>query len=135
MYFRYWLGIRSVDDERQINRWKRIVTIFKGKLVKMIKDANGRFDDYSISPKIRQILLHWGYELAESDLLRKAAEYYRENADLTRLEAKNKYRNLSETEKNKKRKYQRERYHMNTDLNEKLKQYQRNYYASKKVKK
>ena len=135
MYFRYWLGIRSADDERQINRWKRIVTIFKGKLVKMIKDANGRFDDYSISPKIRQILLHWGYELAESDLLRKAAEYYRENADLTRLEAKNKYRNLSETEKNKKRKYQRERYHMNTDLNEKLKQYQRNYYASKKVKK
>ena len=29
-------------------------------------------------------------------------------------------------------KYQRERYHMNTNLNEKLKQYQRNYYASKK---
>ena len=28
-----------------------------------------RFDDYSISPKIRQILLHWGYELTESDLL------------------------------------------------------------------
>ena len=33
----------------------------------MIKD--GRFDDYSISPKIRQILLHWGYGLVESDLL------------------------------------------------------------------
>ena len=24
----------------------------------MIKDAGGKFDDYSISPKIRQILLH-----------------------------------------------------------------------------
>ena len=35
----------------------------------MIKDVNGRFDDYSISSKIRQILLHWGYELFESDLL------------------------------------------------------------------
>ena len=34
----------------------------------MIKDVNGRFDDYSISRKIRQILLHWGYELVESDL-------------------------------------------------------------------
>ena len=22
-YFRYWLGRRSSDDERQINRWKR----------------------------------------------------------------------------------------------------------------
>ena len=30
---------------------------FKGKLVEMIKDANSRFDDCSISPRIRQILL------------------------------------------------------------------------------
>ena len=36
---------------------------FKGKLARMIKDVNGRFDDCSITPKIRQILLHWGYEL------------------------------------------------------------------------
>ena len=34
----------------------------------MIKDVNGRFD-YSISPKIRQILSHWGCELVESDFL------------------------------------------------------------------
>ena len=64
-----WLGRRSVDGEIQINRWKRNITKFKGKLVKMIKDANGRFDDCSISPKIRQVLLHWVYELTESDLL------------------------------------------------------------------
>ena len=68
-YFRYWLGRRSVDDERQINRWKKVVTRFKDKLVKIIKAANTRFDDSSISPKIRQILLHWVYELTESDLL------------------------------------------------------------------
>ena len=35
----------------------------------MIKYVNGRCDDYSIPPKIRQILLHWGYELVESDFL------------------------------------------------------------------
>ena len=40
---------------------------FKGKLVKMIKDNGSKFDDYSTSPKIRQILLHWGYELTEKD--------------------------------------------------------------------
>ena len=67
-FFRYWLGRRSIDDARQINKWKGIVSRFKGKLVKMIKDANGKFNDYSISPNIRQILLHWGYELTESDL-------------------------------------------------------------------
>ena len=60
-YFRYWLGRRSQDDERQINRWKGIVSRFKSKLVKMIKDAGSKFDDYSMSPKIRQMLLHWGY--------------------------------------------------------------------------
>ena len=38
---------------------KKIASIFRGKLV--------NFDDYSISPKIRQILLHWGYQLTEKD--------------------------------------------------------------------
>ena len=42
---------------------EKIVSRFRSKLVKMIKDASSKYDDYSISPKIRQILLHWGYEL------------------------------------------------------------------------
>ena len=33
----------------------------------MIKDAGSKYDDYSISPKIRQILLQWGYELPEKN--------------------------------------------------------------------
>ena len=61
------VGRRSKDDKRQIKRWKKIVSRFRVKLVKMIKDAGSRFDDYSISLKIRQILLHWGYELTEKD--------------------------------------------------------------------
>ena len=40
---------------------------FGGKLVKIIRDAGSKFDDYSVAPKIRQILLHWGYELTEKD--------------------------------------------------------------------
>ena len=48
---------------------KKIVSRFRGKLVKMIKDADSKFDDYSISPKTRQILLHWGYELTENFFL------------------------------------------------------------------
>ena len=44
------------------------MTRFKGKLVEMIKDAGSKYDGYSISPKIGQILLHWGYELVESYL-------------------------------------------------------------------
>ena len=33
-----------------------------------MKNKGGEFNDYTISPKIRQILLHLGYELKESDL-------------------------------------------------------------------
>ena len=47
---------------------KKIVSRFKRKLVKKIKDAGSKFDDYSISPKVRN-LLHWGYELTEKDFL------------------------------------------------------------------
>ena len=52
-YFRYRLG--------------RSRSRFWGKLVKMIRDAGSKFDDYSISPEIRQILLHWGYEVTEKN--------------------------------------------------------------------
>ena len=31
----------------------------------MIKDANDKLDDYSISHTIAQILSHWSYELTE----------------------------------------------------------------------
>ena len=48
------LGIGQVEDQK-INRWKKTVRRFRGKLVKMIKNAGSKYDDYLISPKIRQI--------------------------------------------------------------------------------
>ena len=48
---------------------KNIVSRFTGKSVNMIRDAGSKFDDYSILPKIRQILLHWAYELTEKYFL------------------------------------------------------------------
>ena len=48
---------------------KKIVSRFRGKLIKMIKDAGNKFDDYSISHKIKQILLHWAYELTKKVFL------------------------------------------------------------------
>ena len=54
-YCRYYLGRRCADDERQINRYRKIIARFKGKAAK--------------SRKIRQILLHWGYELVSDDII------------------------------------------------------------------
>ena len=39
---------------------EKIVSRFRGKLVKMIRDTGGEFDDYSVSPKIRQIFITLG---------------------------------------------------------------------------
>ena len=64
------LGTGQVEDRNMIKDKlidEKNVSRFRGKLVKMIRDAGSKFDDYSISPKIRQILLHWGYELTEKD--------------------------------------------------------------------
>ena len=37
--------------------------------MKMIRNAGSKYDDYLISPKIRQILLHWAYELTRKYFL------------------------------------------------------------------
>ena len=50
---------------KDIKRWISIVNRFKSILVKMIENKNAKYNDYSISRKIRQILLH--YELVKSD--------------------------------------------------------------------
>ena len=63
------LGTGQVEDRKMMKDklidGKKIVSRFRGKLVKMIKDTGSKFNSYSILPKIRQILLHWGYELTE----------------------------------------------------------------------
>ena len=41
------------------------LSTYKGKLLKIIKNNNAKFDDYSLSPKIRKLLLHWGYKLTK----------------------------------------------------------------------
>ena len=70
------VGLSGILDTGQVRDRKMVkdiltdgknVSRFRGKLVKMIKDAGSKYDDYSISPKIIQILLHWGYEVTEKD--------------------------------------------------------------------
>lgn len=69
-YTEFYNGRRCPDDERQIKRWLALTGPkgrFKNRLIGMIHDAGAKYDDYSISPAIRQTLLHWGYELTKKD--------------------------------------------------------------------
>ena len=43
---------------------EKVVSRFRGKLVKMIKDVGSKLDDYLISPKN---FIAWGYEWTEKD--------------------------------------------------------------------
>ena len=56
------LGNGQVEDRKMMKDklidGKKIVSRFRGKLVKMIKDTRSKFDGYSILQKVRQILLH-----------------------------------------------------------------------------
>lgn len=58
-------------DEFQIGRWKGVAGPkgrFKKWLVTLIlKKKDGEYNDYNISPKIRQTLQHWGYKLTKKD--------------------------------------------------------------------
>ena len=71
-YCDFFLGKRSDDDERQINRWKRLAGKngrFMRFLVTQIQKKGGKWNDETISPKIRQTLQHWGYKLRRDDYL------------------------------------------------------------------
>tara|TARA_B110000459_G_C16564735_1_gene473350 strand:- start:368 stop:1285 length:918 start_codon:yes stop_codon:yes gene_type:complete len=69
-YCDFYKGLRCEDDERQIKRWKKIAGTngrFMRFLVTQILKNKKRYDDISVSPKIRQVLQHWGYVLTKED--------------------------------------------------------------------
>lgn len=72
-YCRFFQGRRSSDDDRQISRWFGIAGPkgrWKTDLVKKVLLARAAFDDASVSPVVRQTLLHWGFELTEAEFAR-----------------------------------------------------------------
>lgn len=80
-YCRFYLGRRSYDDARQIDRWNKIAGEKSGRWRKNLQNKiinvaglNGVdkndvsvINDYSISPVIRQLLLQWAFELRHID--------------------------------------------------------------------
>ena len=69
-YCRFYRGRRMYDDERQIDRWAKLAGPngrFRRRLMNEIIKKNKKYDDPSVSPVIRQVLLLWGYELTKKD--------------------------------------------------------------------
>jgi len=69
-YCDFYDGKRGTDDERQIKRWKQTAgsqSRFRKWLITQIIKKNSKYNDFEISPKIRQTLQHWGYTLTKVD--------------------------------------------------------------------
>lgn len=70
-YCRFYYGRRTTDDDRQINRWIKTAgpkSRFRLRLINMIKKEKTSYNDYTISPAIRQTLQHWAYKLTKRDI-------------------------------------------------------------------
>ena len=73
-YCRFYKGRRTPDDKRQIKRWLAFAGPkgrFKKRLVNMIKNKKTKYNDYTVSPVIRQGLQHWAYRLVPGDVRTK----------------------------------------------------------------
>ena len=74
-YCDFFNGKRCDDDERQVSRWKKLAG-HKGRFMRFLvtqilkkskESENKKWCDMSVSPKIRQVLQHWAYELTKKD--------------------------------------------------------------------
>jgi hypothetical protein len=72
-YCRYFMGLRGEDDDRQISRWNKCAGLKSGRwvrnLVTKVCTAKAAHDDPSVSPVVRQTLLHWAYQLTDADFV------------------------------------------------------------------
>ena len=69
-YCDFCMGRRCPDDARQISRWAGLAGPngrFRKFLVTQILKKRGTWNDNTTSPKIRQVLQHWGYKLSLAD--------------------------------------------------------------------
>ncbi len=71
-YCDFYAGHRHADDTRQIERWKKIAGPrgrFRRMLINKINQNKTTYDDFTISPAIRQTLQHWGYKINKQDII------------------------------------------------------------------
>ena len=69
-YCRFYMGRRAEDDGRQIGRWQRCAGVkgrWRNNLISKCVRSGKNFDDFSVSPVVRQTLQHWGYILTHKD--------------------------------------------------------------------
>jgi len=77
-YCRFYQGRRTEDDVRQVGRWSKCCGPkgrWKNNLISKCAKAGCGFDNFGVSPVVRQTLQHWGYVLTKEDFEKEKARF------------------------------------------------------------
>lgn len=77
-YCRFYLGRRTDDDERQVGRWKKCAGLkgrWRNNLIGKCARSGSAYDNFAVSPVVRQTLQHWGYRLTKEDYEKAAKRF------------------------------------------------------------
>ena len=77
-YCRFYQGRRTGDDVRQVGRWSKCCGPkgrWKNNLISKCAKAGCGFDNFGVSPVVRQTLQHWGYVLTKEDFEKEKARF------------------------------------------------------------
>jgi len=77
-FCRFYQGRRTEDDERQIGRWSRCAGEtgrWKNNLISKVVKAGCAWDNYAVSPVVRQTLQHWAYQLNKEDFDKNSKKF------------------------------------------------------------
>ena len=98
-----------------------------------LTDKKGVYNFFVLYIKMSECTDLTYYQRNRDVILNRAKDYYENDKERLREQARDKYRNLSEEEKNKKREYGKNRYrNMSEEKKQRLKEYQKNYRQVKK---
>ncbi|XP_073716864.1 uncharacterized protein [Misgurnus anguillicaudatus] len=67
---RFYQGRRTEDDQRQISRWAKCAGVkgrWRNNLITKVVRSGCAYDNFGVSPVVRQTLQHWGYRLTLED--------------------------------------------------------------------
>jgi len=77
-YCRFYQGRRTKDDVRQVGRWSKCAGPkgrWKNNLISKCVKAGCGYDNFGVSPVVRQTLQHWGYVLTKEDFDKEKARF------------------------------------------------------------
>ena len=70
IFISFLFSVTGLEVATSMNNNPKPIDVKSDITLTLIKKKNTTFNDYNVSPKIRQSLQHWGYVLTEKDFVK-----------------------------------------------------------------